>query len=373
MSLKLYMMKTPLLEFEEKNGVPSKIINIFNKQLLPVALKNNCKPETLENWFKLRKIPETREGYEEIQQNYNQVLNKHNLNNLSLTDPYWVKRRFETWEKINLYDNGYSSIVGDLFFTPWSVDLKDKRQSADISTNGVLRKRWKRDMTTRTDYLIKAGSKSFKSEPLNEILVSYILERLGDFIPYAQYDLCVEGILICCKCANFIKKGEALVTAADFYFKEPRDEKKESVYEHLIKMCDKEEITGAREYLEKMIVIDHLTGNIDRNLNNIGFIYDAEKGKYKGPAPLFDNGDCYKNTASIRKNELSRAFGDIEERIMDKYLKEIDLSFMKEDIFTRLIYTYPGITDTKRENLVFVIKNTPSMLMSRKLYLGSGK
>lgn len=372
MSFTLCMMTKPVLTFDIENDVPKKIVKIDDERLLPVALKNNCTPEALANWLNMRSIPDGREGYDEIKSSYGDIIKNSKLNYLSLTDPYWVKRRLEDWRKINLYDNSYNTFIGDATFTPWDVDIRSKGASADATTGGMLKKMWRRDQGERVDYLIKAGSAAFKSEPLHEVLVSAMLEKMKDFIPFVRYDLCVEGLVMCCKCPNFIHKGEALVPASDFYFKEKRAEN-ESVFDHLVKMCKKEKIPGAKEFIEKMIVIDELTGNIDRNLGNIGFIYDAEKGVFKGPAPLYDNGDSYKDTKVFKDRTPSKLFGDVERGICDRYTKNIDLSFMEGKIYKKLIYNYPGISEAKRSNLITAIENMPSLLKGRNTYVELGE
>lgn len=66
-----------------------------------------------------------------------------------------------------------------------------------------------------------------------------------------------------------------------------------AIYYNAIIMATSEltDINGdcVRDYFEKIILLDYITRNTDRHLNNILLLYDSESGKYSF-GPIMDNG-----------------------------------------------------------------------------------
>jgi hypothetical protein len=350
----LCLKDNKVLTLKDIDGVPSQIQKVDAPELLPIFLKEDCTMENLQKWLQARSMPEKRE-------NLNSVIQVHgkswmeNKNYASLTDQYWLKKRTETWKRINFFTNIYDRTVGDMFFIPWNVAKQRKynNNSPDLTTGGVLMKRWVQN-ADKTSSLIKAGSMETHQEPLSEVLVSVLAEQLG-IIPCVKYDMWVEGVTICSRCDNFIDIDKELVSASQIYYSEPRGEN-ESVYHHLLTMCEKFDIPGAQEFIDGMIFIDNITGNEDRNLGNIGFIRDSNTMKFIGPAPLYDSGNAYWSTKKINDAIKSKMFGDIEGTIFKKLKKQCDLSVLQTNTsFKKVINHYPGITDEKKENLISAI------------------
>lgn len=349
----LYLKDTKVLTLKDIEGVPREIQKIDNPELLPLCLKNDCSVENFNIWLSKRCIPSTREGLPEIMEEFGTSWYECK-NYASLTDQYWIKKRTETWKKINFFTNLYSKDIGDMFFMPWLVTKKRINNfSPDLTTNGVLKKRWIQN-SDRSSALIKAGSEKTRQEPLSEVLVSMIAEQLGT-IKSAGYDLYIEGTTMCSKCENFITADTELVPAYHIYLIQEK-KKTETVYEHLIRMCDKFEIPKAKEFIDWMIFIDNLTGNEDRHLGNIGFIRDINTMKFIGPAPLFDCGSAYWSTGKTTSELKSKIFGNIEGKIFGNLKNKCDLeSLFKADGYARIIENYPGITYTKKVYLINAI------------------
>lgn len=343
---------------EDTNGIPAEITQVKNPELLPVMLQHECSPETFKKWVSARTIPKTRDGLDAVVKQFGDQWMK-NKNYASLSDHYWIKRRTENWKKVNFFTNTYSTAIGDMFFTPWTIQGRISGTSPDLTTGGILRKCWRQN-TDRTSYLVKAGNKAAHQEPLSEVLVSILCERLD--IPCVKYDLCIEGTTLCCRCDNMVTLDTDLVPASDFYFDEPRKDG-ETVYSHLLRMCEKQGIDNAQRFLDQMIFVDSITGNEDRNLSNIGFIRDMKTMKYIGPAPIYDSGNAYYQTANVENDNRSKLFGESELEIVKKMKKEIDLSVLKQyKDYAHFIWTYPNITKDKKENLVNVIKRRNNRL-----------
>lgn len=348
-----------VLAFEMKEGVPSKIITIYNKELLPISLQKNCDLKLFVEWFEKRKLPPNREGLEPIINRFGTEWTK-SKNYASLTDQYWVRNMSETWKKINFFTNTYSLDIGDLMFFPWQSPKKRYRtNSPDLMTNGRVKKRWIQNKEL-TSYLIKAENKRLHQEPINEILTSIMLEQL-ELIPYVRYDLHIEGIEICSKCKNFITASTEFVSMGELFFSVPKMDST-STYDHLLAVVDKFKIPYGKEYIDNIIFVDRLCGNNDRHLGNMGVIADVEQCKILYPAPLFDSGNAFWEITSIYGNipKDSKLFGDVDKKIFKEVKKRCNLEklLLDENMekFEKFVYSYPKMSDKKRENLINAIK-----------------
>ncbi len=88
---------------------------------------------------------------------------------LSLSDQYWVKTIDDPieWEKVNFFDNLFSTDVGNLLFgRPISGEFD--LSSPDNTSDGVLRKRW--TIVDNERQLVKSGNEPSYQEPLNEVI-----------------------------------------------------------------------------------------------------------------------------------------------------------------------------------------------------------
>lgn len=350
-----------VLTFKDVEGVPSEIIKKDAPELLPVCLNENCTFDDVKKWLVERAISQNREGLKEVIERYGKewLVNK---NKASLSDHYWIKMRTERWGKINFFTNIYSKDIGDMFFTPWDFNKKKiDNVSPDLTLNGILKKRWKQDIKTKKSVLIKAGSRVACQDPLNEVLVSALIEKM-ETIECVHYDLTIEGSIMCSVCDNFIDENTELVPASYVYYQSKREDKN-SILSHLLKMCEKNDIPNAEEYIKWLIYIDRITGNTDRTLGNIAFIRDINTMKFIGPAPVFDCGNAYWNTDNILGEVKSKKFGDVEDSIFKEMNSKIDVEkiFKKSD-FSKLIYSYPLITDIKKQNMIDKIKECNNKL-----------
>ena len=186
-----------VLTFKDVDGSPASILKINNPELLPLCLKNECTFEKVMEWLGKRNIPKTREGIKKIITNFGESW-LENKNYASLSDHYWIKMRSEKYSKINYFTNYYSKDIGDMVFSPWLITKKKiDNRSPDLTTNGILKKRWKQK-NDFSSMLIKAGSKATHQEPLSEVLVSVLAEKMPNF-SCVKYDLwrrfmiCGEG------------------------------------------------------------------------------------------------------------------------------------------------------------------------------------
>ncbi len=360
----LYHFDDKVLTLKEEGGVP-RVLKVDTPELLPICLRNDCTDENLRKWLSKRSIPEKREGLADMREEFGSSWNEAK-NSATLMDHYWIRQRTETWKKVNFFSNMYSTDIGDMAFTPWDVQQKRiNNNSPDLTTGGVLKKRWKQ-YPDRRSYLIKAGSIAARQEPLSEVLVSVLCEKLK-IIPFVKYNLCVEGTIMCSVCDNFVSDAVDLVPAYEIFHREPRGGD-ESTYNHLLRMCELFDIPDAEEFLEAMIFIDNLTANEDRNLGNIGFLRDSKTMQFIGPAPLYDSGNAYWSTKKVNDKIKSVFFGDVEADIVAKWKKKCNLSVLKNYTgYKKLIENYPCINDAKKEILIEEIgKRNNHLVMEHK-------
>lgn len=360
----LFLKEEKVLTLKDIGGVPSEVVKVQNPELLPLSLRKSCTTESFQKWLAQRSLPDNREGLREMKETFGTSW-LQNKNYASLSDQYWIKWRDEKWKRINFFTNLYSPEIGMMAFEPWEVKKgKYSTFSPDLTTNGVLKKRWIQTPDKKS-HLIKAGSIAAHQEPLSEVLVSVLTEKLGG-IQSAGYNLYIEGTTMCSICDNFITEDTELVPMSSIYYDEERDPN-ESVFDHILHMCDLHEIVGAKEYLEWMILIDNLTGNEDRNLGNIGFIRDINTLKFIGPAPLYDCGNAYWSTKNINDKTKSQMFGDVESKITAKMKRKHDLTSLKKEFaYKKAIMDYPDISEVKKQNLIEAITKRNNQILNER-------
>lgn len=358
----MYNKRTPLADIEIDNCEITKIHDCMSVPHLPINLRREFSEETLTAWLKKRKIPDGREGLKTARATFPGFETYHNM--FSLTDQYWFRYGTnESWDRLNYFTNTYSGDIGRMFFCPWDIELDTVfRESPDLMTNGALRKRWKQ-AEDGTSYLIKAGSKQLNQEPISEVLATMLLRKL-DIIPFVEYELVVEGMRLCSKCRNFVTENTEFVPAIHLFQTELR-KRNETVYFHLLRMCDYYEIEGAKQFVDCMIAVDKILGNKDRHLGNFGFIRDVRTLKILGFAPLFDSGYAFvENKGEDRKplfeeDEIKAAMAFALPRInMDAFMDH-------QDMF-ELIDVYPELDHLQREIIKGKILEAENEIRSMK-------
>lgn len=146
-------------------------------------------------------------------------------------------------------------------------------------TDGMLPKCWIR----RNDgvNLLKDGTRDTEStafEPYSEYFISQLETALG--IDHIEYDLdCYhERIVSSCK---LITSKEVSMIPSVYYFKNCSELPEYHACADRLDVGDK---------LREMLVLDALTCNYDRHLNNIQFLVNSDTFEIIGLAPIFDNG-----------------------------------------------------------------------------------
>lgn len=333
----------PIFTCEIENGKIDVLHETLDKDHLPILLQDNMNLKSVNEWISQRKMSEKREGIKDARIMFPGFEKYHHM--FSLSDQYWFQyKRTERWEDMNFFTNQFSEEIGRIFFEPWAVG--EIAENPDLTTNGVLRKRWiRKDGVTK---LIKAGSRTYHQEPISEVLSSMTLEQM-DIIPFVKYSLIIDGLSICCICDNFIDENTEYVPFDHIYNKTERDKDKETVYQHTIKMAKAYGVKNAEDFVEKMIVADHFICNTDRHLGNFGMIRNVETGSIEGFAPLFDCGSAF-----FSPKTGNAIYPEHEKNLVKKYIKELSKKGMNKEPLIKLTKEYPSISKKEEK---YIIKN----------------
>ena len=281
------------LTLDEVTGVIVKIGAVHQAAHVPVGIpvrKNEIDRAALNEWWKNRAIPASRQGIREALQEMDLSSTQNLLDKcfgLSLSDQYWICPASTSlkWANVNFFDNAFSDDIGNILFgkTPDSKEIS--LMSPDNTSDGWLRKKW--TIMGGKRCLVKGGSGATQQEPYNEVLASAIMRRLD--IPHAPYTLMVQEEYPFSVCEDFVTPQTELISA--WYVMQTRKKENHvSVCQHYLNCCDALGIPGVREALDRMMVLDYLIVNEDRHQNNFGVLRDADTLGWIGPAPIYDSG-----------------------------------------------------------------------------------
>lgn len=293
----------------------------------------------------------------------------------SLTDHYWIRyTKEEEWKDLNFFTNSYNSLMGDTLFSKNINNLPKLQmsfESPDMTTNGVLKKRWKRKKDK--NILIKHMSVSYQQEPMNEILVSNLLKKFQT-IPFVEYFLYIEGYDLCCACENFVDENTEFIPAWYIYTAVPKDipdnpmDKEASIYSHLMKCINHFRIPDAEDFIDGMIIIDKQTMNFDRHLGNFGFLRDVNTGEFLGPAPLFDFGNAFFAEDEYKEVDL-KFFSDREKQLTKEgKIKPLDLNLIINDI-----KEYPYLSKEAKDRLLLNLEKNNEYIEKQNAELDKNK
>lgn len=314
----------PVLNFEMKDNKISNILEIYNKEHIPVGLftKPELESEQLNKWWTSRAIPASRQNLASALELLGNITTQNLITKsfgLSLSDHYWAKPCDSNikWSEINFFQNEFSDDVGNALFG--TLDIEDLSElsvlSPDNTSDGWLKKKWIIEKGKRI--LIKGGSGESQQEPFNEVLASEICKRLG--IPYTEYKIINEGWDYYSACNDFVDINSEFIPASRInslknYSGGPWDK-----YSHFKETC---KITGIENFdkIEKqlcsMLILDFIIANVDRHFGNFGFIRNPDSLEWIGLAPVFDSGSSlfYNLPSSILEDKEKTASSSIVAR-----------------------------------------------------------
>jgi len=283
---------TPLLNFGltevQLVGVVCDLqwVNEDQRHLLPIGME--LTGEGVISWLKSRTIPRNR-GYVEallaaMQLKENDLIGILNVcMGLSLNDCYWVVPEgfAGNFADYNLYDNEFKKAISLIAYTGYgSAHVRGFTSSPEFTTNGMLRKGWRR--IGGKILLYKGGTEGTANagrEPYCEFYAAQIAEAMG--LNYINYTLSSWKKSLCSVCELFTGKEESYVPIWHF-----------GNFKSIVAVADYLKSLGDAFYTDfvDMMVFDALIYNTDRHQGNFGLLVDNRTNQPKALAPIFDNG-----------------------------------------------------------------------------------
>jgi len=347
----------------DETGFIAKLAKVYDDRHLPVGVKvfgSGIDRKGLNDWWLGRSIPASRDGLQSalaMMEISSPTLLIEKCLGLSLSDQYWVcpKDSDIKWERVNFFTNDFSKDTGEILF---GKDIDPSRAnlfSPDNTSDGWLKKKW--IIADGKRYLMKGGSGVYQQEPYNEVIASWVMERLG--IPHIKYTLTYDNQKPYSLCENFITPSTELVPAwrvRETYKKVNQD----SHFTHLLRCCENLGIPDVRTALNQMLTIDYIIANEDRHYNNFGFIRNAETLEWLGVAPIYDSGtSLWYNSARVGAKIESKPFYTTHEqqlKLVDD-LTWFDASALRgiEQIVADIFMQSPDIDGARRDGIAKII------------------
>lgn len=275
------------IEWDELMSIKCNVTWIVNNlAIMPYNLRENVHLNSaIKKWINSRFIPRNRKFVESV---INTVMTSNEPRELSLlkitlalslNDDYWVVPYGSShkWSNQNLYDNSFNKTLSLVAFTGHGSKVKGLTSSPEFTTNGALRKCWRR--INNKIYLYKAMLEMepvIGREPYSEYFAYQVAKTMG--INAVEYDLSEWKGIVCSTCELFTSADISYVPAAYVYG--------DTNVTDILKQANKK----LYNKLVDMMVFDAIILNEDRHFNNFGFLRDNKTGELIDLAPIFDNG-----------------------------------------------------------------------------------
>lgn len=276
------------LEYETLKGTVCNVLwaDDSKSDLFPIGM--NAENASVLSWLKSRTVPKNR-GYVEsllasMHLAENDLIGVLNIcKGLSLNDSYWVvEEGFDgKFSDYNLYDNKFLTALSLIAYTGYgSVKAKGFTSSPEFTTNGMLRKGWRR--LNDKIYLYKGGTEGFANsgnEPYSEFYAAEIAKAMG--LNHIDYTLASWKKSVCSVCEIFTSKDVSYVPIWRF-----------GEFSTIVDVADYLKSLGSDYFNDfvDMMIFDALIYNTDRHQGNFGLLVDSHTNQPISLAPIFDNG-----------------------------------------------------------------------------------
>ena len=276
------------LEYDSLKGTICEVVwsDESRKALYPIGLEAN--PKSVLSWLRSRTVPKNRGYVESLLASMNLADNDligiiNICKGLSLNDSYWVvEDGFDgKFDDYKLYDHEFLKALSLIAYTgDGSIKAKGFTSSPEFTTNGMLRKGWRK--IKDKIYLYKGGTEGAANsgnEPYSEYYAAQLAHAMG--LKHIDYSLASWKKSICSVCEIFTSKDVSYVP--------------------IWKFGDFPTVVDAANYLKTlgddyyndfvdMMIFDSLIYNTDRHQGNFGLLIDSRTNKPISLAPIFDNG-----------------------------------------------------------------------------------
>lgn len=276
------------LEYDSLKGTICEVVwsDESRKALYPIGLEAN--PKSVLSWLRSRTVPKNRGYVESLLASMNLADNDligiiNICKGLSLNDSYWVvEDGFDgKFDDYNLYDHEFSKALSLIAYTGYgSVKAKGFTSSPEFTTNGMLRKGWRK--IKDKIYLYKGGTEGAANsgkEPYSEYYAAQLAHAMG--LKHIDYSLASWKKSICSVCEIFTSKDVSYVPIWKF-----------GDFPTVVDVANYLKTLGDDYYNDfvDMMIFDALIYNTDRHQGNFGLLIDSGTNKPISLAPIFDNG-----------------------------------------------------------------------------------
>ncbi len=338
MVFELKWFDTTLIRFAlETEGLKGTICSVIwidetKKEFMPIGMKLTS--DGILSWLRSRTIPKNRGYVEALLASFKLAQNDligilSVCMGLSLNDCYWVVNEgFEgLFADYNLYDNEFKKAISLIAYTGYgSAKVKGFTSSPEFTTNGMLRKGWRK--INGKILLYKGGTEGASNagnEPYCEFYAAQIAKAMK--LNSINYSLSSWKKSICSVCELFTSKNLSYVPIWRF-----------GEFNTVVDVADYLKSLGQSYYdnFVDMMIFDALIYNEDRHQGNFGLLVDNKTNKPTALAPIFDNGlglfPYAANTdltnlrayANTRSSAFRVSFDDIaKEYITDRQRKQL--------------------------------------------------
>ena len=339
----------PLVKFSATTDTSEPEIQILwtdeeNRKLFPLDM--TLTPEGWSRGLRHRTIPKNRAFVHDILAKSGLNLNRplgiiDVCKGLSLNDCYWVVKDGDetSFAQANLYDNRFSNILAGLAFTGYGSNVRASLfSSPEFTTNGMLRKCWRR--IGGKVYLYKGGTEGAANagnEPYSEFYAAQVAAAMD--IRAIPYGLSKWKGILCSTCELFTSKEYAYLPIGHLVSKGGLEAVR-AYYEKL-----GPEFVNA---LNEMLVFDAVICNTDRHFGNFGVLVDNRTNAITSPAPLFDHGNSLFNFAGTDAWADSAA--------LEEYIETLYPSVYDDFLGTAKSILTPELREKLRHLLTFHFK-----------------
>lgn len=264
---------------------------------------------------------------------------------LSLNDVHWIAKDNspEKWQDVNLYDNPFSTAVASMAFTgDRRSSVRDASSSPEYSTDGNLRKCWRR--VDGKVLLYKAGAHPTDGflgrreaggfEPFAEYYAAQVAEAMN--LPHVDYGLARFKHRLCSTCPLFTSDKVGYLAARG--------------------VVSKDAALGDPRFAD-IFFFDAVVFNTDRHTGNFGYLIDNDVNEISGIAPIFDNGYSLFSRAMSSPGKRCDEFRDLR----------LFLAHKRPKLYADWLGFPTGVTDEMIDRLkgmrAFVFKHHPEFEM----------
>lgn len=256
----------------------------------------------LRNWWENRQVPVSQGRIKSmLTENGISDPGDYLLRNLglSLTDYYWMKPVDSDlrWKDVNLFENDFksgklASIRSADRYSGQGSDFSDL--TPDSSLRGDLEKSW--EIRAGRRCLVKGNHGQLSQESISEVIASELhrKQKYDNYTPYHLVRIKDKPYDYGCFSQAFTDQNLEFVSAYAVLTSE-KNEHDRTDFDRLIEIAGEHGIDTdqLRRDLEYQIVTDYVLTNVDRHMENIGFLRDAETLEFIRMAPIFDTGKAF--------------------------------------------------------------------------------